>query len=287
MSTGSAHDAYETRSRLSGAAASDEFARWRELPPRLHPVEPAPLPPDVWRLLHRLRLRYIREAGPAVLARARDEGWDFTEVLKVLLAEEAAGRDRSTREMHRKAARLPSGKTFDAWDPKASAIPGDAQWARRLDRQGRRADRPLRAGRRRRHRAAARRRRRGRGPLSAGRRRVREALADPDVKPPSGQVRHDLPEGPRNGRRRPPPPPCPRNRHRGPLASADRGGRGARSSTTRLIKTRLAAITPGRRLRRDRAAARAARRPRLWCPRRSSQARAPLPRLQAGHPAHG
>jgi DNA replication protein DnaC len=139
VSTGGApHDAYETRSRLSGAAASDEFARWRELPPRLHPVEPAPLPPDVWRLLHRLRLRYFREAGPAVLARARDEGWDFTDVLKVLLAEEAAGRDRSTREMHRKAARLPSGKTFDAWDPKASAIPGDAQWAlRTLDWIGR------------------------------------------------------------------------------------------------------------------------------------------------------
>lgn len=138
MSTGSAHDALETRSRLSGAAASDEFARWRELPPRLHPIEPAPLPPDVWRLLHRLRLRYIREAGPAVLARARDEGWDFTDVLKVLLAEEAAGRDRSTREMHRKAARLPSGKTFDAWDPKASAIPGEAQWGlRSLDWIGR------------------------------------------------------------------------------------------------------------------------------------------------------
>ncbi len=40
--------------------------------------------------------------------------------------------------MHRKAARLPSGKTFDAWDPKASAIPGDAQWAlRTLDWIGR------------------------------------------------------------------------------------------------------------------------------------------------------
>jgi DNA replication protein DnaC len=135
---GPAHDALETRFRLRGAEASDEFARWRELPPRLHPVEPAPLPPDVARLLHRLRLRYFREAGPAVLARAREEGWDHAQVLKILLAEEAAGRDRSTREMHRKAARLPSGKTFDAWDPKASAIPGDAQWAlRTLDWIGR------------------------------------------------------------------------------------------------------------------------------------------------------
>ena len=73
MGTGSAHDPYETRGRLQGAEASDEFARWRDLPPRLHPVEPAPLPLDVARLLHRLRLRYFREAGPAVLARAREE----------------------------------------------------------------------------------------------------------------------------------------------------------------------------------------------------------------------
>ena len=59
-------------------------------------------------------------------------------MLKVLLAEEAAGRDRSTRGLHRKAARLPSGKTFDAWDSTASVIPGEAQWAlRSLDWIGR------------------------------------------------------------------------------------------------------------------------------------------------------
>ena len=135
---GPAHDPYETRGRLQGAEASDEFARWRELPPRLHPVEPQPLPLDLARLLHRLRLRYVRQTGPAILARAREEGWDHAHLLKVLFAEEAAGRDRSTREMHRKAARLPSGKTFDAWEPKASAIPGEAQWAlRTLDWIGR------------------------------------------------------------------------------------------------------------------------------------------------------
>ena len=73
-----------------------------------------------------------------ILARAQDEGWDHAQVLKVLLAEEAAGRDRSTRELHRREARLPSGKTFEAWDPKASAIPDDAQWAlRSLDWMGR------------------------------------------------------------------------------------------------------------------------------------------------------
>ncbi len=135
---GPAHDPLETRSRLAGAEDSEEFSRWRQLPPRLRPAEPAPLPPDVLRLLHRLRLRYFREAAPVVIARARDEAWDHADLLKVLLAEEAAGRDRSTREMHRRAARLPSGKTFDAWDPKASAIPAEAQWAlRTLDWIGR------------------------------------------------------------------------------------------------------------------------------------------------------
>jgi hypothetical protein len=182
------------------------------MPPRLHPVDVAPLPLDLARLLHRLRLRYVRLAGPAILARAQEEGWDHAHLLKVLFAEGAAGRDRATREAHRKAARLPSGKTFDAWDPKASAIPGEAQWAlrtldwigraenlvlvgpsgtgkshfaeairprrdrprpagqlvqprgsdgddppladRRVDRQGRRSDRPLGADRRRRHRTA-------------------------------------------------------------------------------------------------------------------------------------
>jgi DNA replication protein DnaC len=136
--SGPAHDVYATRDRLRGAEAGDEFDRWRQLPPWLHPIEPAPVNPDLWRLMHRLRLRYAREAAPALLARARDEGWDYADLLKVLLAEEAAGRDRSTRELHRKAARLPSGKTFDAWDPKASAIPGEAQWAlRTLDWIGR------------------------------------------------------------------------------------------------------------------------------------------------------
>jgi hypothetical protein len=98
MVTGPAHDPMETRGRLSFAQSADAFARWRDLPPRLAPVEPAPLPIDVARLLHRLRLRYFREAAPAVLARAAEEGWSHAQVLKVLLAEEAAGRDHSTRD---------------------------------------------------------------------------------------------------------------------------------------------------------------------------------------------
>lgn len=140
--SGAAHDALATRGRLSGAEASAEFAGWRELPPArtrlLVADQPPPLPPDLFRLFHRLRLRYARLAGPALLLRAREEGWDHLRLLRALLAEEAAGRDRATRELHRKAARLPSGKTFAAWDPAASAIPAEAQWAlRSLDWIGR------------------------------------------------------------------------------------------------------------------------------------------------------
>jgi DNA replication protein DnaC len=138
MPKGSFHDTLETRGRLRGAESADEFAGWRDLPPRLHAPEQPAWPLDLARLLHRLRLPHVREAGPAILARAQDEGWDYAQVLKVLLAEEAAGRDRSTRELHRREARLPSGKTFEAWDPKASAIPDEAQWAlRSLDWMGR------------------------------------------------------------------------------------------------------------------------------------------------------
>jgi DNA replication protein DnaC len=135
---GAPHDPIESRRRLRSSVLTAEYDRWRDLPPKLRPVAPPPLPIDLLLLLHRLRLRYARLAGPAVLARAADEAWDHTQLLRVLLAEEAAGRDRSTREIHRKAARLPSGKTFEAWDPAASAIPLDAQWAlRSLDWIGR------------------------------------------------------------------------------------------------------------------------------------------------------
>lgn len=140
--TGPAHDPLETRWRMSGAEAGEEFAGWRE-PPMLKTRllvydEPPPLPMDLTRLLHRLRLRYARLAGPALLVRARTEGWDHARLLRALLAEEAVGRDRATRELHRKQARLPSGKTFEAWDPASSAIPAEAQWAlRSLDWLGR------------------------------------------------------------------------------------------------------------------------------------------------------
>jgi hypothetical protein len=50
-------------------------------------------------------------------------------VLRVLLAEEVAGRDRAAINMRRKASGLPTGKTFDAWEEKASAIRKPTQQA--------------------------------------------------------------------------------------------------------------------------------------------------------------
>jgi DNA replication protein DnaC len=44
------------------------------------------------------------------------------EVLRVLLAEAAAGRDRATIQMRRRQSGLPAGKTFEAWDEDASPI---------------------------------------------------------------------------------------------------------------------------------------------------------------------
>src|ERR671930_14005 len=56
---------------------------------------------------------------------------DPAEVLRVLLAEEAAGRDQATIRMRRRQSGLPAGKTFDAWDQDASPIPNATQQALR------------------------------------------------------------------------------------------------------------------------------------------------------------
>jgi DNA replication protein DnaC len=62
-----------------------------------------------------------------VIATANSQRWEHAEVLRVLLAEEAAGRDQATISMRRRASGMPAGKTFDAWEDKASAIPKPTQ----------------------------------------------------------------------------------------------------------------------------------------------------------------
>jgi DNA replication protein DnaC len=98
-----------------------------------------PLDPGLEQLLRRMRLPYIRRAAPEVLATAKAQRWDPAEVLKALLAEEVAGRDRSALATRRAAAAFPTGKTFDAWDQALSSIPAPTQSAlRTLEWVGRR-----------------------------------------------------------------------------------------------------------------------------------------------------
>ena len=78
---------------------------------------PPPLPDELDALLRRLRMPYIRNAAPELLATAKSQRWDPAEVLRVLINEEVIGRDAATRRMRRKTANLPSGKTFATWRP--------------------------------------------------------------------------------------------------------------------------------------------------------------------------
>jgi len=95
------------------------------------PPAPPPLPVELDRLLRRLRLPYVRRAAPEVIATANSQRWEHAEVLKVLLAEEAAGRDHATTSMRRRSSGLPAGKTFDAWELDKSVIPKPTQQALR------------------------------------------------------------------------------------------------------------------------------------------------------------
>jgi DNA replication protein DnaC len=101
---------------------------------------PPPLADDLDALLRRLRLPHIRRAAPEVLATARAQRWDPMEALKALLIEELTGRERSALATRRKTAAFPTGKTFDAWEQKASSIPAPTQsslrtleWVRRRE----------------------------------------------------------------------------------------------------------------------------------------------------------
>ena len=104
------------------------------------PAPPA-LPDELTALLRRMRLPYLRNAAPEVLATARAQRWDPAETLRVLLAEEVAGRDDATRRQHRRAAGLPAGKTFASWRETDSSIPTPTQHAlATLEWLGRRAE---------------------------------------------------------------------------------------------------------------------------------------------------
>ena len=90
-----------------------------------------PLDPELERLLRRMRLPYIRNAAPELLATAKAQRWDPAEVLKALLVEEVSGRDRSALATRRARAGFPTGNTFAARDPELSSIPATTQQALR------------------------------------------------------------------------------------------------------------------------------------------------------------
>jgi len=93
--------------------------------------QPPPIDADLEQLLRRMRLPHIRRTAPEVLATARAQRWEPAEVLRTLLIEEIAGRERSSAATRRAAAGFPTGKTFDAWNPDLSSIPGPTQHALR------------------------------------------------------------------------------------------------------------------------------------------------------------
>jgi DNA replication protein DnaC len=86
---------------------------------------------EVIRLTRRLRMPYLRRAAADVIPTARAQRWDPAEVLRVLLAEEIAGRDEATVRLRRRRAGFPAGKTFDAWDETRCSIPQPTQQALR------------------------------------------------------------------------------------------------------------------------------------------------------------
>ena len=81
-------------------------------PPALGTPTAPPLPAELEALARGLRLPHLRRAAPEVLATARAQRWEPAEVLKALLAAEAAGRERSSRATRRASAGFPTGKTF-------------------------------------------------------------------------------------------------------------------------------------------------------------------------------
>ncbi|MDA8320918.1 MAG: ATP-binding protein [Actinomycetota bacterium] len=73
----------------------------------------------------------MRRIAPEVLATAKAQRWDPAEILRTLLAEEVAGRDKSSLATRRARAAFPTGKTFEAWDERLSSVPAPTQAALR------------------------------------------------------------------------------------------------------------------------------------------------------------
>ncbi len=86
---------------------------------------------DAITLTRRLKLPHIRKAMAEVIPTAKAQRWDPAELVRVLLAEEAAGRDAANLRTRRHRAAFPAGKTFHVWNEEASSIPIPTQHALR------------------------------------------------------------------------------------------------------------------------------------------------------------
>jgi DNA replication protein DnaC len=95
---------------------------------------------EVEALARRLRLPYLRKAAVEVLPTAKAQRWDPAEVIRVLLTEEADGRDAATIRNRRRRASFPTSKTFDSWREGASSISAATQQALRTLEWIRRAE---------------------------------------------------------------------------------------------------------------------------------------------------
>ncbi|MFF4508990.1 IS21-like element helper ATPase IstB [Streptomyces sp. NPDC001401] len=78
-------------------------------------------------LTKRLKLPHLRRALSDLIPTAKAQRWDPAEVVRVLLAEEAAGRDTANLRTRRKRAGFPAGKTFGDWDETKSSITRQVQ----------------------------------------------------------------------------------------------------------------------------------------------------------------
>ncbi|MFI5268733.1 MAG: ATP-binding protein, partial [Chloroflexota bacterium] len=74
-------------------------------------------------MLRRLRLPHMRRIAGEVLATAKVQRWEPAEVLRALLAEEVAGRERSALATRRRVPSFPPGNPFQDGDPTCTANP--------------------------------------------------------------------------------------------------------------------------------------------------------------------
>lgn len=74
-------------------------------------------------LLKQLRMPHARAQVPALLRAASTQDWDHTELLAELFGAEITGRAAKMAATRRRKARLPTGKTFETWDPAESSLP--------------------------------------------------------------------------------------------------------------------------------------------------------------------